>query len=216
MEQTPRSQIYNRVTRIFAFIRKRTIVADILQGIIIGGVLAFITMNLLLSAEVKAMQTTVNGWSTTRQCGAPGDGILLRAACAKILPAANAPQEAVYWTATVDSLGQTLNGQHDYILHFPAGQLPPNDAFWSLTMDDAQMHFVNNPINRYSVGDRSGLVPNADGSVDIYIQNTAPAGPESNWLPAPSGGFMLWLRVYRPGAAILNGEYQVPPVVEAK
>ena len=84
-------------------------------------------------------------------------------------------------------------------MHFPAGQLPPNNAFWSLTMGDAKNHFVPNPLNRYSVSDRSGLVPNADGSVDIYIQNAAPAGHESNWLPAPSGNFILWLRVYLPG-----------------
>jgi hypothetical protein len=73
---------------------------------------------------------------------------------------------------------------------------------------------VDNPIHRYSVGDRSGLVPNADGSIDIYLQNTAPAGHESNWLPVPSGHFMLWLRVYQPGPAILDGKYRVPPVVE--
>jgi hypothetical protein len=75
---------------------------------------------------------------------------------------------------------------------------------------------VENPIHRYSVGGRSGLVPNADGSIDIYVQNTAPAVQESNWLPAPAGNFMLWLRVYQPGAAILNGAYRVPPVVEVK
>ena len=75
---------------------------------------------------------------------------------------------------------------------------------------------VYNPINRYSVGDRSGLVPNADGSIDIYIQSTAPAGHESNWLPAPAGNFKLWLRVYLPGVAILEGKYKVPPVVEVK
>ena len=80
-------------------------------------------------------------------------------------------------------------------------------------MGDARNHFVANPINRYSVSDRSGLAPNPDGSVDIYIQNTAPAGHESNWLPAPVGNFILWLRVYMPGEAILRGEYTVPPVV---
>jgi hypothetical protein len=101
-------------------------------------------------------------------------------------------------------------------MHFPAGQLPPNSAFWSLTMGDAKNHFVANPINRYSVSDRSGLVPNADGSVDIYIQNAASAGHESNWLPAPSGTFILWLRAYIPGEAILHGEYTVPPVVDVK
>ena len=63
---------------------------------------------------------------------------------------------------------------------------------------------------------RSGLAQNPDGSVDIYIQNAAPAGHESNWLPAPAGKFILWLRVYIPGEAILHGEYTVPPVVEVK
>jgi hypothetical protein len=81
-------------------------------------------------------------------------------------------------------------------------------------MGDAKNCFVPNQINRYSVSDHSGLVPNADGSVNIYIQNTAPAGHESNWLPAPADRFILWLRVYIPGAAILNGEYTVPPIVE--
>lgn len=122
----------------------------------------------------------------------------------------------MYWTTSGDGAGHALSGVHDYIMHFPPGGLPPNNAFWSLTMGDAQNHFVANPINRYSVSDRSGLVPNVDGSVDIYLQNTAPAGHESNWLPAPSGKFILWLRVYMPGAAILHGEYRVPPVVEVE
>lgn len=193
---------------------KRSIITDLVQGIIIGGVLAFITANLLINTEVNAMQTTVNGWSITLKCGASGNGILLRAACAKDLPAANLAEEAVYWTATVDEAGHTLNGQHDYILHFPPGGLPPNDAFWSLTMVDSQRRMVVNPINRYSVGDRSGLVLGADRSIDIYIRNTAPTGHESNWLPAPTGNFILWLRVYQPEATILSGEYHVPSVVE--
>jgi hypothetical protein len=83
-------------------------------------------------------------------------------------------------------------------------------------MGDAKNHFVSNPVNRYSVSDRSSLTQNSDGSIDIYIQNTAPAGHESNWLPAPSGNFILWLRVYLPGQTILNGEYQVPSVVKVK
>ena len=83
-------------------------------------------------------------------------------------------------------------------------------------MGDAGNHFVANPLNRYSVSNRSGLVQNPDGSVDIFIRNTAPAGPESNWLPAPAGNFILWLRVYIPGETILQGKYTVPPVVEGK
>lgn len=203
--------------RLLSIIRKRTTLTDVVQGIIVGAVLAFITANLLINAEVNAMQTTVNGWSTTLKCGVYCNNcILLRAACAKDFPAANLPEEAVYWTTSVDNSGHPLNGQHSYTLHFPPGGLPPNDAFWSLTMTDSQRRMVDNPINRYNVGDRSGLVPSADGSIDIYIQNTAPVGHESNWLPAPTGDFMLWLRVYQPGAAILSGEYHVPPIIEVK
>ena len=138
--------------------------------------------------------------------------MFFRTACGlKFLGPVNIPQEAMYWITSKNGGGHKL-----YRMHFPPGELPPNDAFWSLTMADARNRFVANPINRYSVSDRSGLVPNADGSVDIYIQNTAPTGHESNWLPAPGGKFILWLRVYVPGAAILDGKYKVPPIVEVK
>jgi len=186
--------------------------SHVVQAIILGCVLAFITATLIMIAVVKRMTTTVNGWSTTTKCGQPGNGILLRAACAKILPAVNVVEEAAYWTTTIDSVGRALNGRHNYVLHFPAGQLPPNDAFWSLTITDVAGFMVSNPIERYSVSDRSGLVPNADGSIDITLQSTAPAEHESNWLPAPAGNFKLMLRAYLPGSAILNGEYRVPPV----
>ncbi len=191
------------------FLFRRTIVSDVVQGIIAGGVLALITAQALMSLPV----TRVNGWRTIAGCGVPGDGLLMQAACARQFPAVNVPQEAMYWTTNSDEAGLTLNGQHDYILHFPPGGLPPSRAFWSLTMLDAQNHFVPTPIHRYSLGDRSGLAQNVDGSVDIYIQDAAPAGHESNWLPAPAGNFTLWLRSYVPGAASLDGAYQVPPVV---
>jgi hypothetical protein len=77
----------------------------------------------------------------------------------------------MYWRTGKDGAGRRLNGQHDYIMHFRAGQLPPNDAFWSLTTGSARNQFVANPINRYSVSDRSGLIASVNGSVDIYIQN---------------------------------------------
>jgi hypothetical protein len=97
-------------------------------------------------------------------------------------------------------------------MHFPAGQLPPGDAFWSLTMADGGIKYVPNPLNRYHVGNHSGLLPNADGSVDVLLQQAAPVGHESNWLPAPAGEFVLWLRVYIPGQALLDGPYTVPAV----
>jgi hypothetical protein len=191
----------------------RTINLDVVQGFLVGIGLSFITLLIIGNVHV----TKINGWTTMYRCGEPGNGMLRRAACALVfLGPINVPQEAMYWTTSKDSVGHTLDGRHDYLMHFPPGGLPPNDAFWSLTMGDAKNRFVANPINRYSVGDRSGLVPNADGSVDIYIQSTVPVGHESNWLPAPAGKFILWLRAYLPGQTILDGDYTVPPVVEVK
>jgi len=197
----------------FLFPHQRTVRNDVVQGILIGGGLALVTAQIY--AKIKA--TKVNGWITMFGLGEPGNGMLLRAAHAQFFPGpVNVPQEAMYWWTNTDGAGRALAGAHDYVMHFPVGQLPPNNAFWSITMGDARNHFVANPIDRYSVSDRSGLAQNPDGSVDIYIQNAAPAGHESNWLPAPSAGFILWLRVYIPGEAILHGTYKVPPVVEVK
>jgi hypothetical protein len=199
--------------RIFFFPQARTVPSDVIQGILIGGALAFITAQVY--ARIKA--TKVNRWFTLFGSGVPGSGMFFRAASAQIFPGpVNVPQEATYWTTSEDGTGHLLSGQHDYTMHFPPGGLPPNEAFWSLTMGDSQNRFVANPIQRYSVSDRSGLIPNKDGSLDIYLQNTAPVGYESNWLPAPSGNFILWFRVYIPGEAILRGEYHVPPIVEVK
>jgi hypothetical protein len=191
----------------------RSIVTDVWQGMVVGAVVGFITAQIL----ARSWAVKVNGWITMFGCGVPGNGMLFRAACAQIFPGpVNVPQEAMYWTTSKDGAGHKLNGRHVYKMHFPPGGLPPNGAFWSLTMGDARNRFVANRINRYSVSDRSGLLPNADGSFDIHVQNTAPASHESNWLPAPSGKFTLWLRVYVPGAAILDGTYKVPPMVEVE
>ena len=196
---------------VFFFEHTRTVRSDVVQGILIGIGLAFASAQAY--ARIKAVK--VNGWITMFGLGVPGNGMLLRAAHAQLFPGpVTVPQEAMYWWANSDGAGHALSGAHDYVMHFPPGGLPPNDAFWSLTMGDAKNHYVPNPINRYSVGDRSGLAQNPDGSVDIYIQHAAPAGQDSNWLPAPSGTFILWLRVYIPGEAILDGKYRVPPVVK--
>jgi hypothetical protein len=196
------------------FTNPRTVRTDVLQGILIGYGLAFVTI--YIYARTRATRK-VNSWITMFGCSEPGNGMLLRAAHTLIFPGpVNVPKEAMYWTTSIDGAGHTLRGRNNYIMHFPPDGLPPNNAFWSLTMGDAQNRFVANPIDRYSVSDRTDLAQSADGSVDIYIQNAAPAGHESNWLPAPSGNFILWLRVYVPGTAILDGVYEVPPVMGAK
>lgn len=104
-------------------------------GIIVGAVLAFLTGGALVYFEGQSMGTHVNGWNAILNNGEWGNNILERAAIAQVLPAANLPEEAVYWSTTKDSTGARLNGTHDYIMHFPARGLPPNDAFWSLTME---------------------------------------------------------------------------------
>lgn len=190
----------------------RAVRTDVVQGALVGAGLAVVTVEVL--SRFKARK--VNGWITMLGCGVPGNGFLTRATCTWMFPGpVNVPDEAAYWTTQVDGTGRPLSGRRNYVMHFTAGGLPPNAAFWSLTMGDARNRFVPNPISRYSVSDRSGLVPNADGSVDIFIQNTTPAGHESNWLPAPTDGFSLWLRVYLPGRVILDGTYAVPPVARA-
>ncbi len=189
---------------------ERTVRNDIIQGVLIGFGLAFVVAQAV--ARIRARK--VNGWITMVGLGVPGNGMVLRAAHAQYFPGpVNVPEEAMYWWANEDGSGRPLDGRHAYVMHFPPGGLPPNAAFWSLTMGDAHNRFVPNPIDRYSVSDRSGLVPNGDGSVDVYIRSTAPAGHEANWLPAPAGPFLLWLRVYVPGPSVLDGSYTVPPVV---
>jgi hypothetical protein len=148
----------------------------------------------------------INGW---RVSGLPGDSAhyngdwLKRAAAAKAGIYGNDPEEATYPFTRIDSEGQPLDGsKHNYTLTFSAGQLPPVNAFWSLTMYDGKTQFlIENPINRYLIN--SPMLPNmktnADGSLTLYIQNKSPgADKESNWLPAPNDTIYLVLRLYWP------------------
>jgi hypothetical protein len=104
-------------------------------------------------------------------------------------------------------------------MKFAKGELPPVEGFWSLTMYDKGYFFVENPINRYSISARQNLKANPDGSTDLYIQKDSPgADKESNWLPAPSGDFILMLRMYWPDESdpsIIDGSWKIPPVVKA-
>ena len=186
--------------------------SGVVQGVIIGATLAFLSTVLLLDSVARAETTTVNGWSSIRKAGQPGNGLLVRAALQKALPVVNVFEEAAYWTTSADSARTKLTGDHAYHLHFPPGHLPPNDAFWSLTATDTVGYMVRSPTGRSSVDDHSGLVRNPDGSVDILLQAQAPSGQAQNWLATPTGRFKLMLRAYLPGAAILDGSYDVPPV----
>src|SRR6267154_1098258 len=99
--------------------------------------------------------------------------------------------------------GQTLDGSgHNYTLTFPAGQFPPVNAFWSVTMYDGKTQLlIENLINRYLINSQMlpSMTTNADGSLTIYIQNKSPgADKEANWLPAPDGPIYLMMRLYWP------------------
>lgn len=139
---------------------------------------------------------------------------LLRATSAQKGLGVLVPQEAIYPTGNIDDRDELLHGSRTYTLTFPAGQFPPNDAFWSLSMYGADFFFVDNTLNRYAIGDRmSDLQFCDDGSLIIYIQHESPGGDkESNWLPAPKEGFYVILRVYLPHEEVLNLEYKLPPI----
>jgi len=126
----------------------------------------------------------------------------------------------VYPTSEEDADGHKYDGAaHKYVIHFDKGQMPPANAFWSITMYDANYFFVPNDINRYTVSSRSKFVPNANGSVDLYAQADSPGrATEANWLPAPKAQFILMLRLYWPKESppsIIDGTWTPPAVKQA-
>ncbi len=126
---------------------------------------------------------------------------------------ANDPVEATYLNVSVDGDGKPLNGKTRYVIHFDKGGEPKVKAFWSVTMYDLKYNLVANPIDRYSVGDRSGMKPDADGGLTIYVQKDSPgADKESNWLPAPEGQFFMIMRTYLPADDIVNQTWQPPKI----
>ena len=151
--------------------------------------------------------------------GTYGTDYQLRAIVDNVGLGALRPDIAIYPLAQTDMNLQTLTGAKSYVLHVPAGALPPVKGFWSLTMYDPNGFFVPNPLRRYVINDRSKLRHNADGSIDLYVQQAEPSNPAQvrNWLPAPAGNFRLIWRLYDPGSAnrgILDGSGWQPPKIQ--
>ncbi|QLG41648.1 DUF1254 domain-containing protein [Paenibacillus sp. FSL W7-1088] len=166
----------------------------------------------IITNSVQSIPTT-NGWYIGHNIGTYGNQFLLRAVVAYSGLGANVPQEELYARAFVDQNGEKLQGKQRYVLHFNPNDLPQVTGFWSLTLYGSDFYLVDNAIRRYSIGDLTkGLLYNPDGSLDIYIQPSAPEGKESNWLPAPPGEFNLVLRMFAPKPSMLKREYEVPPV----
>jgi hypothetical protein len=155
--------------------------------------------------------TKLNGWTVNYKVTNFIKDPLLRASVNRFGPATHVAHEALYFSAKPE--GQPLSGTQNYVLRFEPGALPPVDAFWSLTLYGQDFFLVENPIHRYSIGDRTaGLVYGADGSLEIQVQNREPAKGKSNWLPAPEGRYQLVLRTYQPKPALFNGSYKLPPL----
>ncbi|MBX2873923.1 MAG: DUF1254 domain-containing protein [Saprospiraceae bacterium] len=160
-----------------------------------------------------------NGWSiATEGIGEYGTDYLRRAFINFIALGANLPEDAVYPNLVFDINGEPLSGKRRYQIHFEANQLPPVNAFWSLTVYNADEFLVENEFNRYALGDRDALKYHEDGSLDLYIQAEGPAEADRvNWLPTPKEGqFFMTLRLYWPKAAVLDGDWLPPPVIPVK
>jgi hypothetical protein len=172
----------------------------------------------------------INGWNIGSLFGDSvfynGDW-LKRAAAAKGGIYGNDAIEATYPMTRVDTTGQTLDGsKHNYTLTFATGQLPPVNAFWSVTMYDGKTQLlIENPINRYLIN--SPMLPNMkkndDGSLTIYIQKDSPGeDKEANWLPAPDGPIYMVMRLYWPkteAPSILpagEGSWNPPGIMQVK
>jgi hypothetical protein len=132
----------------------------------------------------------------------------------------NSREGAIYPVYFIDSDHQPVSGEHRYTMRFADGQLPPVNAFWSLTMYQLpESLLVTNAINRYLIN--SPMLPDlkrdADGGITLYVQNVSPgADKESNWLPAPTGTFFMAMRLYWPKPEALSGEWKAPPLDRAK
>jgi hypothetical protein len=183
-----------------------------------------------VDAYLASGMKDINGWKVGSLFGDRafynGDW-LKRAAAAKGGIYGNDAVEAMYPMTRVDATGETLDGsKHNYTLTFPAGQLPPVNAFWSVTMyDDKTQLLIENPINRYLINSPMlpGMKKNADGSLTLYIQKDSPGkAKEANWLPAPNGPIYLVMRLYWPKDApssILppgEGSWKPPALVATK
>ncbi|KWF95446.1 hypothetical protein WL93_00075 [Burkholderia diffusa] len=165
------------------------------------------------SAMSKSLLNSHDGWMIPLNLGRYGTNYALRAMVTLVGLGANVPEDVVYPSTFVDADGKQLDGESRYRLHFERNQLPPAKTFWSLTMYDSKGLFVENPIGRYAIGGRNDLRYNSDGSLDLWIQHVQPDRDKTtNWLPAPSGNFKVYLRLYDPKTKVLENRW-IPPAV---
>jgi hypothetical protein len=171
----------------------------------------------LMAWKQPTIARVANGWSiNTDTMGAYGNYYLKRAIVTQWGLGANLPEDAIYPSSLGDESGKPLDGANKYTLHFDKGATPPVDAFWSITLYDNDGFQVPNPINRFTLSSWMPLKNNADGSLDLHLQNESPGrDKEANWLPAPKGVFNLLMRLYAPMSDVLTGKWNPPPIRKA-
>ena len=168
----------------------------------------------IMAWKVATIARVANGWSmNTDTMGVYGNYYLKRAIVSQLGLGANLPEDAIYPMNLADDTGKPLDGSHQYTLHFDKGATPPVNAFWSVTLYDAEGFQVPNALNRFAVSSWMPFKTNADGSLDLNFQNESPGkDKEANWLPAPKGAFNLCLRLYGPKSDALTGKWNPPAV----
>src|SRR5262245_9354834 len=171
----------------------------------------------LMAWKIPTMARVANGWSmNTDTMGVYGNYYLKRAIVAEEGLRANLPEDAIYPLNLGDADGKPLDGANAYTVHFDKSDLPPVDAFWSITLYDTDGFQVANALNRFALSNWMPFKYNADGSLDLYFQTESPgADKEANWLPAPKGPFNLTMRLYAPKSEALTGKWNPPPVTKA-
>jgi hypothetical protein len=156
-----------------------------------------------------------HNWSTQRNGAAFGTDYLSRTAMARANIFVNTPTETTYFYQDQDAAGERLNGAHAYTVTFAGDQLPPVRGFWSLTLYNEHHFFHANELDRYSLGTKNkNLKTGADGSLRLHVAANPPADEtdRTNWLPAPTESFSLYLRAYWPEQSVLDGSWAPPPV----
>jgi hypothetical protein len=168
----------------------------------------------IIGEAKKGRGRIVNGWQFGEHLGVYGTDYIWRATVALTGLGANIKEEAIYCRATRDANGDPLNGSDTFEITFAKGQLPPVNAFWSITLYNSKNYFAANPIHRFAIGDRDALQFNPDRSLTLIVQRERRAPEmESNWLPAPEGNFSLVMRLYWPRVEVIDGDWK-PPRVE--
>jgi len=158
----------------------------------------------------------VNGWLYMADNIARfGTDYEFRAIIALMGFGANPVEMAIYPSTQTDSNGKPLDGSNEYVFHFEPNSFPPNNGFWSLTAYDIDGFLIENPLGKYAIRDKNGLVTNEDGSIDVYLQAESPGKTlEANWLPIVSEPFQLTLRIYLPKESVFDLEWKPPFVTK--